>query len=65
MFARRVLDQTGSHTIWLVFATGYNHVEGKCEALSAALTQARPKTTLRVEQTDSTFEYMGLSSFAA
>jgi hypothetical protein len=64
-FARRILDQAGNHTIWFVFATGYNHVEGKCEAINAALTTVRPKTTLRVAQTDSTFEYMGLSSFAA
>ena len=64
-FARRVLSRAGSHTIWYVFATGYNHVEGKCEAIGAELAGARPKTTLRVTQTDSIAEYMGLSSFAA
>ena len=51
--------------IWYVSATGFNHVEGKCEALGAALTVARPKTTLRVVQHDSIFEYMGLSTFSA
>jgi len=64
-FARRVVNRAGNHTIWYVSATGFNHVEGKCEALGAALTVARPKTTLRVVQHDSIFEYMGLSTFSA
>jgi uncharacterized membrane protein len=64
-FARRVLNRAGNHTIWYVSATGFNHVEGKCEAIGAALTAARPKTTLRVVQDDSIFEYMGLSTFSA
>ena len=64
-FARKVLTRAGHHTIWYVFATGFNHVEGKCEAVGAALTAARPHTTLRVVQDDSIFEYMGLSTFSA
>lgn len=63
-FARQVLNRAGNHTIWFVFATGFNHVEGKCEAIGAALAGARPKTALRVVQSDKIFEYMGLSTFA-
>jgi mannosyltransferase len=64
-FAQRVLHRAGTHTIWYVFATGFNHVEGKCESVGVALAHARPKTTLRVVQDDSIFEYMGLSTFSA
>ena len=64
-FAHRVLNRAGNHTIWYVFATGYNHVEGKCEGIGTALAGARPRTTLRVVQDDSISEYMGLSTFSA
>jgi len=64
-FAHRVLSRAGNHTIWYVSANGVTHVEGKCDAIGAALTAARPKTTLRVVQDDSIFEYMGLSTFSA
>jgi len=65
VFAQQVLRRAGTHTIWYVSATGFNHVEGKCEAVGAALAHARPHTTLRVVQDDSIFEYMGLSTFSA
>jgi mannosyltransferase len=64
-FARRVLSRAGSHTVWYVFATGYNHVEGKCEAIGAALTSTRPKVTPRVVPDELIFEPVGLSTFSA
>jgi len=62
-FARLVLRRAGPHTVWYVEATGFNHVEGKCEAVGAALMGARPHATRAVNQDDSIAEYMGLTIF--
>jgi mannosyltransferase len=64
-FAHRILSRAGNHTIWYVFATGFHHVEGKCEAIGAALGRARPKTALRVVPDDTILEHMGLSVASA
>ena len=62
-FANRVLNLAGSHTIWFVYAYGYNHVEGKCEAITAALSQARPHSSPRVVPNDMFDEFMGLTVY--
>jgi len=62
-FARLVLRRAGPHTVWYVEATGFNHVEGKCEAVGAALMGARPHATRAVNQDDSIAEYMGLTIY--
>jgi mannosyltransferase len=64
-FASRVLQRAGPHTVWYVEATGFNHVEGKCEAIGNALLGARPKATRAVNQDDSIAEYMGLTIYRA
>lgn len=64
-FAAKVLQRAGPHTIWYVYANGYNHFEGRCEAIAAALTQARPRATSRVTPDDSLYEFMGLTVFRA
>jgi mannosyltransferase len=63
VFADRLVARAGSHPIWFVNALGYNHVEGKCEAISAALNRARPNSSQRVVQDDSIDEYMGLTVY--
>jgi mannosyltransferase len=60
-FANRVVARAGTHTIWFVNALGYNHVEGKCEAITAALNRARPNSSQQVVQDESIDEHMGLT----
>ncbi len=62
-FATRVVNRAGPHTVWFVDALGYNHVEGKCEAIAAALKTLRPNAAQRVAQDDSIDEYMGLTVY--
>ena len=62
-FAHQVLQRAGPHAVWYVSATGFNHVEGKCEAVGAALLGARPHATRAVNQDDSIAEYMGLTIY--
>jgi 4-amino-4-deoxy-L-arabinose transferase-like glycosyltransferase len=62
-FANRVLARAGTHAIWFVNALGYNHVEGKCEAIGTALIRSRPNAAQRVVQDDSIDEYMGLTVY--
>jgi mannosyltransferase len=64
-FASQVLQQAGPHTVWYVEATGFNHVEGKCEAIGAALLGARSHAVRAVNQDDSIAEYMGLTIYRA
>lgn len=62
-FANRVLARAGTHTIWFVYAYGYDHIEGKCEAMNAQLAQVRPHNTERVIPDVSIDEYMGLTVY--
>jgi mannosyltransferase len=63
--ARRVLDRAGDATIWYVVSPGYRSVEGKCEALGAALAAERSDPVQLVTPDDVTFfEFMGLTEFA-
>jgi len=62
--ARRVLDRAGDATIWYVVSPGYRSVEGKCEALGAALAAARPAGATRVTFDDADyFEFLGLVEY--
>ena len=48
-FATMALDQAGKdHTIWYVYSSSYHGMEGKCEAVAAALAAARPGSQSRV-----------------
>jgi 4-amino-4-deoxy-L-arabinose transferase-like glycosyltransferase len=62
-FANRVLARAGTHTVWFVYAYGYDHIEGKCEAMNAQLAQVRPHNTERVIPDVSIDEYMGLTVY--
>ena len=62
-FANRVLTRAGSRTIWFVYAYGYDHVEGKCEAMNAQLAKVRPRNLERVIPDVSIDEYMGLTVY--
>lgn len=62
--AEQVLDRAGDATIWYVVTPGYRSVEGKCEALEAALHAARPG--IRRTEPDLSvvyYEPMGLVQF--
>ncbi len=67
-FANRVLRLAGSHTIWYVYAYGYDHLEGRCEAVGASLAAARPAVPRVlpnevIDQLGSEYEYMGLTAY--
>jgi mannosyltransferase len=62
-FANQVLRRAGSHTVWFVYAYGYNHLVGRCEAVNAALTRARPHNQERVVPNTLEDEFMGLTVF--
>ncbi|HEX9504370.1 MAG TPA: glycosyltransferase family 39 protein [Acidimicrobiia bacterium] len=64
-FAKDVLDEVGSgHTIWYVENGGYHGLQGKCEAVAAALGAARPGATTHVVGDDKAFfEYDTLVEF--
>lgn len=65
-FADEVLDRAGDHTVWYVVTPGYGGVTQKCEAVSAALTAARPGGQQRVVQDDSVlFELSNLYEYPA
>ena len=49
-FANRVVRLAGPHTIWYVYAYGFNHLQGRCEAVAAALAAARPAEPARAPQ---------------
>jgi mannosyltransferase len=62
--AQRVIDRSVGATIWYVVSPGYRSVEGKCEALGAALSASRPDAASILGPDDDTyFEFMGLTRF--
>ncbi|GMU78562.1 MAG: hypothetical protein AMXMBFR46_13570 [Acidimicrobiia bacterium] len=59
--ARRVVDRAGDATVWFVAMPGYRSVDGKCEALGAALAALRGSGVQHVEPEETAFyEPMGL-----
>jgi 4-amino-4-deoxy-L-arabinose transferase-like glycosyltransferase len=62
-FASEAVQRAGPHTIWYISAFGFNHVEGKCEGVDAALARARPNAAIAVAQDDSIAEYMSLTIY--
>lgn len=62
--ATAVLDLAGPvQDVWLVWAPGYRHVTGQCEALADALARDRPGRTTLVLPDDAFFEFQGLLRF--
>lgn len=64
-FAQRLMKQAGAHDVWLVWATEYLTLEGKCEGLVQALLDARPAGKELVKQDSDRFEKHGLIRFPA
>jgi hypothetical protein len=64
VFARRMLNEAGDATIWYVVSGGYRNVEGKCEAIDAALAASRGPE-VRVLPDADIFEPMGLTRYRA
>jgi mannosyltransferase len=67
-FANRVLRLAGPHTVWFVYAYGFNHLQGRCEAVASALGAARPAEPRvlpneSIDQFGSEYEYMGLTAY--
>jgi mannosyltransferase len=65
VFARKTLGRAGHHTIWYVNVEGYRNVVGKCDAVGAALSAARPGAVVRVVPDNDIFEFMGLTEYPA
>ena len=64
--AARVLERADGARIWYVVSPGYRSVEGRCEALGAALAGDRPGAVSRVSPDDDRyFEFMGLTEYPA
>lgn len=62
-FGQRLVAQAGVHDIWLVWATEYRTLEGKCEGLVQALLTSRPGGREVVKQDPDRFEKHGLIRF--
>ncbi len=59
-----MLERAGDHTIWYVSSGGYHNVEGVCELMATAFSNARtPETPVLPD--DEFFELMGLTVFKA
>jgi mannosyltransferase len=64
VFAHRVLERAGpDHTIWFEWAPGYHNLQGRCEGLAAALSEARPGRTRVTPKPQTFFEHQGLIEF--
>ena len=64
-FADRATDEAGEHAVWLVSASGYQHVDAPCAALAEALRSARPEPSILVAEDSSLFEYQSVTRFEA
>lgn len=63
VFVDQVLADAEGHAVWLLTASGYQHVDAPCTAVTEAMRAARPQPALVLSEDTSLFEHHSVSRF--